>query len=216
MIQSIKKVFKSTFLYDFKMSIQEKQTLYKWERNNKPIPPPHFIKQRTVKQYAKKYSINILVETGTYLGDMVDATKNTFNRIVSIELDKNLYEKATKKFNGFDHISIIHGDSAEILQKILVDITQPCLFWLDGHYSAGVTARGSLDTPIRQELQHILHHNIQGHVILIDDARCFVGQNDYPAIEELREQVLKINPDLEFEVKDDIIRIFNANKSPNK
>lgn len=211
-IQAIKKVIKRTFLYDIKVSVskyvQEKQTLQDWERNGKPIPPPHLAKQKTVKEYAKKFSLSILVETGTYLGDMIDATKKTFNRIVSIELDKNLYEQAKKKFNGFDHISIIHGDSAEMLPKILDDITQPCLFWLDGHYSGGTTRKGELETPIRQELRHILEHPIKGHVVLIDDARCFIGQNDYPTIEELRDLILKEDHDLEFEVKDDIIRIY--------
>lgn len=195
--------------------VRAKQILRDWVTDGKPIPAPHIIKQKAIKEYAKKYSIDTFVETGTYLGEMVDATKNTFKQIISIELSQDLYVRAKKRFRKYKNITIICGDSGELMPLILTNIAQPCLFWLDGHYSEGVTAKGLLDTPIRQELQHILQHNIKGHVILIDDARCFVGQNDYPAIEELRELVLKINPDLEFEVKDDIIRIFNANKSPN-
>jgi hypothetical protein len=81
------------------------------------------------------------------------------------------------------------------------------LFWLDGHYSGGITAKGPLDTPIVKELDSILNHSVTGHVILIDDARCFVGENDYPTIDELREILHTERPRWVFEVKDDIIRI---------
>lgn len=60
----------------------------------KPIPPPHLIKQETVKEYAHKFSIDILIETGTYLGDMVFAMKDVFSQIYSIELDSDLCMKA--------------------------------------------------------------------------------------------------------------------------
>jgi len=45
-------------------------------------------------------------------------------------------------------------------------------------------------------------------VILIDDARCFIGERGYPKIDELKEFVLSKYSDWEFEVKDDIIRLY--------
>jgi len=158
------------------------------------------------------------VETGTFWGDMVYANKNVFRKIFSIELDQDLYEQAKKRFFNEAHISILQGASGEIIAKVLAEINEPCLFWLDGHYSEGVTAKGKLETPIRQELKHILNHRIQGHVILIDDARQFVGQNDYPKIAELRQLILGHNPGWVFEVKDDIIRAYkngNSRRSPH-
>jgi len=118
-----------------------------------------------------------------------------------------LYERARKKFSKFDYISIVQGDSGEVLSVILADIKQPCLFWLDGHYSGGDTAKGRLETPILQELHCVLTHSIEGHVILIDDARLFTGQNNYPTVGEIQELVFKRHPDWRFEVKHDIIRI---------
>ena len=170
--------------------------------------PPPFIKQKIVKAYAKQFSINILIETGTFYGDMVIATRKTFKKIYSIELDETLYRNAKQNCSKYPHISLYHGDSAQILPKILLKINQPCLFWLDAHYHGEGTGRGSIDTPIMQELQTILNNLNHHYVILIDDAQDFVGKNDYPKINEVRELIFSYHPNWRFMVKDDIIRIF--------
>ena len=48
-------------------------------------------------------------------------------------------------------------------------------FWLDGHFSAGATFQGELDTPIISELDAIAANlpNLLPIAILIDDVRCF-------------------------------------------
>lgn len=206
-LQLIKNMIKRTFLYDIILQILWREEVRCWQKKGKPVPPPHLVKQRIVKEYAEKFSIHTLVETGTYRGDMINATKNIFSEIFSIELDKTLYERAKKKFAKFAHISIIQGDSSEVLPHILTGITQPCLFWLDAHYSSGVTVKGNLETPIISELQLIFAHALGEQVILIDDARLFVGQNDYPTLEQLRNLVLERRPDWVVEVENDIIRI---------
>ena len=147
-----------------------------------PMLPPHILKQRVVKEYADRFSIRTLVETGTYEGDMVAATRRKFNRIVSIELDETLWRNAKEKFARYEHISIIRGDSVEVLPGVVASVPRPCLFWLDAHYSGGITARGDVETPIMKELQVVLSRATEGDVILIDDARLFVGKNDYPTI----------------------------------
>jgi hypothetical protein len=203
----IKSTVKRSLLYEIIRPIWQRIELHSWEKKGKPVPLPRLMKQRIIKQYAREFSIDTLIETGTYLGDMVHATKDTFSKIVTIELDKHLFERARKKFARFDHISVIEGSSVEALPRILMDVTRPCLFWLDAHYSGGITAKGALETPVIQELSCIFRHSVAEHVILIDDAREFVGRNDYPTIEELRNLTFERRPDWIFEVKDDIIRI---------
>ena len=198
-----------------KHSIQDyrhKRDYKKWLLSGKPIPVPHTVKQMTVKEYANMFKTDIFVETGTYLGEMVFALKDVFQQIYSIELSTKLYEKVNKKFSKYKHISIYNGDSSLVLPKILNKVHKPCLFWFDAHYSAGITAKGEKETPILDELKHIFNHPIDGHIILIDDARCFIGQNDYPTIGELRNIVLSRYPDSIFDVKDDIIRIHNKGR----
>lgn len=62
-------------------------------------------------------------------------------------------------------------------------------------------------TPISNEISHILQHRVPGHVILIDDARCFTGLDDYPTLDQLRETTTTKGTCDSFEVRDDIIRI---------
>jgi hypothetical protein len=181
-----------------------------WVECGKPVPPPDIIKQITVKTYANKYGSKTFVETGTYLGDMVFAVRGIFNRIYSVELGDKLYENAKARFSKHGHISILHGNSAELLPEILRQIKEPCLFWLDAHYSAGITAKGGILTPILQEIKHIFGHPIKDHIILIDDAADFNGENDYPTVEELRKLVLENKPNYEFGVKNNIIRIHRS------
>lgn len=86
-------------------------------------------------------------------------------------------------------------------------LDQPALFWLDGHYSGGETAQGEKDTPIYEELDRILDAPDRDHVIIIDDARCFGRDRDYPSIQELSDFVRSRRPNVDIAVQDDSIRI---------
>jgi hypothetical protein len=183
-------------------------------RLEQPFPPPHLIKQLIVKQYAHDFNIKVFIETGTYLGDMVFSVRKTFNRIYSIELGKDLYLNAKNRFRRYKNITILIGDSGRLLPAILKEIDEPCLFWLDAHYSHGITFRWDVRTPILIELDHIFTHHIKGHVILIDDAREFNGKEDYPTVKELEEIVSKYNPDYCFINMYDIIRIYKKSLRP--
>jgi hypothetical protein len=191
----------------------ERREVEEWERQGRPSPPPHLVKQRIVMQYGREHRVDILIETGTLCGDMVHGCRKRFKRIVSVELDYQLYRDACKRFAASRQIEIHQGDSAKLLPKVIEGISEPCLFWLDGHYSAGITARGELNTPIMDELLAICEHPIDDHVILIDDARCFTGEEDYPTVDEVREFVMQRKPHYEFELDSDIMR-FTPKRVP--
>ena len=146
---------------------------------------------------------------------MVRATKHTFQRIISIEINETLARKAQKKFSGYSHITIIQGDSSHVIKKVLDEVQKPCLFWLDSHFSGGLTAKGAGETPVMQELEHIFSHRIRNHVILIDDARCFNGEHGYPDIQELQDFVMTKRSGWICEVQHDIIRIHEKDKEKN-
>lgn len=178
-----------------------------WLSKGKPAPPPHVVKQKAVEEFKNRFKLNTLIETGTFLGDMVFSQKENFDKLISIELDNTLYKDAKNKFKKFNNIEIVHGDSGKILNKICSNLEESCLFWLDGHYSAGFTAKGELESPVMAELESIFGNDID-HIILIDDARCFNGENDYPALPLLKSVVLSKRKDYTMEVADDIIRFY--------
>lgn len=170
------------------------------------LPSLHIVKQNNIYAYRQKYKYEVLIETGTYLGDMVEAQKMNFKSIYSIELSQDLFQKAVERFKSDKHIKILEGDSSLVLKDILIELESHAIFWLDGHYSGDITAKGEKETPILSELEQIIKHN-NSHVILIDDARLFTGDNDYPTIPDLCQFILAINPDKEIIIADDIIRI---------
>ena len=177
-----------------------------WKEKGRPVPPPHIVKEKAISDYQKSSQYKIFVETGTYLGEMVKAQMNNFEEIISIELDATLYIKAVKKFNKYSYIKILNGDSGQVLKKIVPSLHGNSIFWLDGHYSGGITARGNKDCPIFEELQSILESRVN-HIILIDDARLFNGDGDYPTIKKLKDFVMSYNNKCKIEIKDDITRI---------
>jgi len=184
-----------------------------WERKGCPVPPPHLVKQREIKTLAEEYGVKVFIETGTLYGDMIEAMKPYFDQLYSIELSESLYERACERFSGEDKVRIIQGDSAVELGKLMSEITGPAMFWLDGHYSAGDTARGVKDTPIYEELNDIFNHSPNGHVIMIDDAHCFESDPAYPSLDEIRGFILGQCPDVTVEVKCSSIRILPAKQS---
>ena len=62
----------------------------------------------------------VFIETGTYIGDGVKkALACGFSTIYSIEIDKNRFLECSKMFENNNNITIIYGDSAIELPKLL-------------------------------------------------------------------------------------------------
>ncbi len=145
-----------------------------------------------VKSYSS--NINILIETGTYYGVCIDVCKDSFSKIISIEIGKKLYENAKKKYSKNNNIELYNGNSYLELNKILKNINERCVFWLDAHYSEGNTEKGELDCYLIEELKSIEKHHIKNHVIIIDNIECCEKLiKDYPSISELINQINMIN-----------------------
>jgi hypothetical protein len=205
---------KETFIYKTHKKIKEalsaRKKVFLWKLKGRPIPPPHAVKQKINKYYAAKYGLRVFIETGTYMGEMIDAVWNIFPKIISIEFDLELAERAKNKFSSIPHIKILQGDSGRILSEVMASINEPCLLWLDAHYSGGVTGKSNVETPIVQELNILLNHSASDLVILIDDAREFTGNNNYPSLDEVRKLITARRPEWVMRVKDDVIRIHQS------
>ena len=63
---------------------------------------------------------------------------------------------------------------------------------------------------IFEEVNAIFKFKNIAHILLVDDARSFNGQHDYPTVEELTNHIKNKNNKYEVVVKDDIIRYVVA------
>jgi len=216
MITRLKQVLKKTFIFDLviwfrryssSMGVIEFQS----QSNVYHHSPIHDF----IKKVASENSIKIFFETGTYLGNTVFGVKDFFEKVYSVELSEPLSELARKRFAGDAHVRILNEDSSTALQAFVKTLEQPALFWLDAHYSAGITAKGKIQTPVRDELRSILSHPLKRHFILIDDVKDFNGQNDYPTVVEILDMVQEYGADAyEAKVQGDVFMVYPMQYPP--
>lgn len=188
-------------------------SVIKWELNKTGIPP-HSIKQRMIKTYKNRYTCNVFIETGTFKGYMVKSMLKQFKIIHSIELNETFFKNAKKLFNDYKYVKIWQGNSEFILPIVLENIRENSLFWLDGHCCIDhgkITSKGIKNTPIISELISIANNQKKydlKHLILIDDARLFDGNDDYPTIDEIKKLILDYYTNYKVIIKNDIIACY--------
>ena len=151
----------------------------------RPAPPPQAVKYDVIRAQARKAGIRQFVETGTWRGDSVFNLRRDFAALHSIELSPELYRENARKLRHISHIHLYQGDSASVLPNVAAAIAEPTLFWLDGHFSGSGTAKGRKDTPVFEELEWLLKRAPGENIVLIDDARLFTGEADYPTLEQI-------------------------------
>jgi hypothetical protein len=177
-----------------------------WKLRGQPVRSPHLLKQRAVREYARRYGLRTLIETGTYYGEMIAAVKSDFERVFSIEFDAELARRAARRFAGDARVRILEGDSQKVLPALLKSISEPALFWLDaGYWGWADLARDPERLSV--EVEAALSHPVKGHVVMMDDARMLDGRNGAPTFEELRARIAARFPDRRVELRHDIIRI---------
>lgn len=182
----------------------------RWIAAGCPAPPPASIKIAIVEGLVRASGCRRFVETGTYLGNTIEVIARLGLTCHTIEIDPTIHARARKVLGRHRNIDFILGDSAAALPVLLARIDEPTCFWLDGHYSGGVTGTAREETPISAELDAILAHPVRSHTILIDDARLFDGTHDYPHLAELLAG-LERHPTYRAEVSTDIIRVLPVN-----
>ena len=191
---------------------QRYEQLLDWLLNNSPSPPPHFVKIETIKKYLFDSGAPVFVETGVGSGATLMEIAKLGLQCFSIELDSGSYKRAKELLKNYQNVSLIHGDSANMLPQILESLETRALFWLDAHYSYDNKERAEKETPIQEELSAILNHSAEGHIILIDDVRLFGNPrgnmyHDYPTVSEVIRQMEDAGRKYSVENFHDILRV---------
>jgi hypothetical protein len=112
------------------------------------------------------------VETGTFLGETIYSVEPLFKKLYTIEVKEEFYQNHVDRYKG-DKIKFYLGDSGEVLGKVIPEISGKTIFFLDGHYSAGITGTGEKHVPLYEELTHIMTLFKEEAVIIIDDLTMF-------------------------------------------
>ena len=180
-----------------------------WLLRGRPRRTPHRIKQMAVLEYARRYRLRQLVETGTYYGEMVAFASAHFDSIHTIELDPRLADFARRNFQGNRRVHLHEGDSQTILPQILAKVASPTLFWLDAGYYGWDNSMGSRSR-LGAELEAILRHPVAGHVILMDDAHALNGENGAPTFAAIQQLIESEFPGRSVSQLYDIMRVVPA------
>jgi len=171
-----------------------------WKLRGEPRRIPHIVKQRTVLEYAQRFGLSTLVETGTYYGEMIAAVAPRFRRIYSIELDADLATLAQERFRRLPRVTILQGDSQAAVPQLVSELNEACLWWLDAGYCGWAGATGNSNR-LGSEMTAILADREHNHVILMDDADGVGG------LDELIATIESAYANRQVEVAQNIIRI---------
>lgn len=172
-----------------------------------------------VSEIASLVSAEVFVETGTYLGDTVEAMLGFFQKVVSIELSPELHSRAQDRFAHNRGVEILLGNSATRIADAAKGLGgRSAIFWLDAHWSGGNTAKADENTPIATELDSIREYEIGQSIIMVDDLRYFIdvptgfevheANHGYPLLRDLLGKVGALWPDRFAVINGDILFIF--------
>ena len=190
--------------------IKRELAMRRWRKSGYAPPSPAHIKLAVLLRNGTADAT--WVETGTYLGDTTAFLAQHSKKVFSIEPEPTLFANATARFSKVANVEIVNDLSETVLPKLLPSLSGNICFWLDGHYSpdwsADVTHRGPLDTPIQDELNAISHNAARfGSIsVMIDDIRCFNPKlgvyGQYPSVNVLIDWARKA--DFEWHIEHDI------------
>lgn len=177
---------KHSRFHRFYLSIRD---CFQWLKRDYASPSPHFIKQRCLLRNGIPDAT--WIETGTFLGYTTQFLAKHGTHVYSIEPEPKLFARACTLFRHSSNVEILNGTSEEVFPILLTRIKGDVNFWLDGHYSAGITFKGPQETPILDELDCISRHidNFGRICVLVDDTRCFNSRlpeyATYPSLDSL-------------------------------
>jgi hypothetical protein len=156
------------------------------------------------KEVLARYKKNILIETGTYLGQTAKAAVNAgYQKVYTIELQDFFFNTAKANLQFLitrGRVEMVKGDSRVELGRLLETISEPCVILLDAHidgssYVPDITP--DIDwCPLYHELSSIKNHPVKTHTILIDDLR-MIGKVEWGtgvSLEKIIEMLREINP----------------------
>lgn len=136
-------------------------------------------KRRMLYRLASNNRIDYFIETGTSIGDTCYYLRRAARNIISIEYDTATAKMAASRFKSQKNISIIHGDSRDVLPKVLNGVKGRLMFWLDGHKNEYSESTAEV-VPLLKELDAIANCESDEYIIAVDDIDYLDKKRGYP------------------------------------
>jgi len=137
------------------------------------------ILKEIVLSLAAESGVKNFVETGTYQASSALWASGQFQQAYSIEAARPLYDQAVARFGHIPNLHFHHGDSRDCLRQIQQLLDGPALYWLDAHWSGGVTFGQGDECPVLSEIEQV-NQGTADSIIMIDDARLFLSPPPKP------------------------------------
>ena len=177
------------------------------------------IPESLVLNLVKNNNVKNFIETGTYKGNSSFWAAIHFDNVFTIELNKELYEETSSRKDAPKNITFLQGNSKVVLPELVNTLDGQSIFWLDGHWCMGAGGKED-ECPLMNELMAI--SKTKDSIILIDDARCFLGPlppphnaNDWPRIDEIFSLIHNYFPDYTSTIVEDVIVAVPASVKQN-
>ena len=118
----------------------------------------------------------IFIETGTAYGQTLQQIQPYFEKIFTVEISTKLYEWLSPQVGNWTNVERVLGDSLIEIPKFLETLSKKdkVFFWLDAHWSQGLSDKNHLDVPLIEECV-IIDEQYKADVglVVIDDVRMF-------------------------------------------
>jgi hypothetical protein len=147
-----------------------------------------------VLELKNKFNINVAIETGTAIGDTTLWLSRNFKEVHTFEISEKFYKTAKDNCKGNNNVNFYLGSSINLLENVINDINERCLFFLDAHWGK------SCPTPIELDIISKCKHT---PVIVIHD---FLNPNNRNlGFDSYKDFVYKWD-----NIKDKIDKIYNG------
>ena len=155
------------------------------------IRNPHsYSKVRQIRALANRTNSRVLIEAGTFLGNTAMRCSLDFERVITMELDADLFQQAKSYLSSRKNVLCLEGDALKLLPSVLEQAdVRDALVFLDGHFSGGVTALGELAEPACEEIAVLAEHKSKINAVVVDDFRCFGRDKGWPKRSVLLESI---------------------------
>jgi hypothetical protein len=149
--------------------------------------PADRAKRRFLLNLFKERNHELFVESGTFLGGTVEYFLPHAKRIVSVEIEPELYEPACRRFESSPSVELVLGDALDVIPRVLAEVSEAPFVYLDGHFTGGVNKEpGELIEPAPGILEKLGDLELpSGTSIVVDDLRLFGRGDGFPALDEL-------------------------------